>query len=156
MACADGVAGPQRDAVRAERGVRNIIPGSISTKKQLARGPCVFLGTRKSGHIVEIERHIITVDIDFDDAIDRFPKLGQLIDCSAGKRLLHGTVDVRNDNDQAGVKRLRPVEPAEIAGVVGDQHKVAFGGVAQDVPVLPPGHADMGNVLSLIASQAGD
>ena len=54
------------------------------------------------------------------------------------------------------MKWLRAVEPAEITRIVRDQHEVSFGGMAQDVPVLPSGLADMRHVLGLMAGQDGN
>jgi hypothetical protein len=53
------------------------------------------------------------------------------------------------------MQRLLPIEPAKIAGIVRDQHEIPFGGMAQDVPVLPPGLADMSDVLGFVAGLAG-
>ena len=54
------------------------------------------------------------------------------------------------------MQRLRSIELPEIAGVVGDKGEIAVGGVARDIPVLPAGPADMGDVLRFMAGLPGD
>jgi hypothetical protein len=54
------------------------------------------------------------------------------------------------------MKRLRGVESAEVAGVVGYKDQVASAGVTHDIPVLPAGAADPRDVLRLMAGIAGD
>jgi hypothetical protein len=87
--------------------------------------------------VVEFERHLIALDINLKNPIDRLPKPGQFIERTVKKPLLFHAVDVRNDNDQASVRWLRRIEPAKVAGVVRDKHKVPFGGMRRDVPVFP-------------------
>jgi hypothetical protein len=59
-------------------------------------------------------------------------------------------------NDKTGVQRLRCIETAEVARVVGDKNKVAVTCVAHDIPVFPPGLADMRDMLGVMASLPGD
>jgi hypothetical protein len=54
------------------------------------------------------------------------------------------------------MERLRGIELPEIAGVVGDEDKIAVAGVAHDIPVLPARSADMRDVLSFMAGFPGD
>ena len=84
------------------------------------------------------------------------PRRCQFVERAAEKPLLLHAIDARDDDDKAGMHRLHRIEPAEIAGVVGDQHEIAFGGVARDVPVLPSGLADTGDMLGFVPGLAGD
>ena len=61
-----------------------------------------------------------------------------------------------DQDDKAGVQLLCLIETAEIAGVVGDEDKIAVAGVAHDIPVLPAGAADMRDMLRLMAGLPGD
>ena len=54
------------------------------------------------------------------------------------------------------MQRPRRIKLPEIARVVGDEDKVAVACVARDVPVFPPGLADVCNVLSVMARLPGD
>ena len=54
------------------------------------------------------------------------------------------------------MQRLRRIETPEVAGVVGDEDKVAVAGVTDHVPVFPAGLADMRDVLSVMARLPGD
>jgi hypothetical protein len=54
------------------------------------------------------------------------------------------------------MQRLRRIETPEVASVVGDEDKVAVAGVARDVPVFPPGLADMRDVLGVVTRLPGD
>ena len=50
----------------------------------------------------------------------------------------------------------RRVDFPKVAGVVGDQDEIVFGGMACDVPIFPAGFADPGDVLSVMAGGVGD
>jgi hypothetical protein len=100
--------------------------------------------------------HILAVNIDLKDAIDQLPQRGQLVERAPEKSLLLRALDVRDNDDKAGVKRLHRIEPAEITGVVRDQHKISVAGMARDVPVLPAGFADTGDMLSLMPCLASN
>jgi hypothetical protein len=54
------------------------------------------------------------------------------------------------------VQRLRRIETPEVARVVRDDDKIAVAGVTHDVPVFPPGLADMRDVLGVMACLPGD
>ena len=54
------------------------------------------------------------------------------------------------------MQRLRRIELPEVAGVVGDEDKIALAGVAHDIPVLPAGAADMRDVAGFMAALPGD
>jgi hypothetical protein len=47
-------------------------------------------------------------------------------------------------------------EPAEIAGVVGDQDKIAIPRIGGDAPILPAGLADMGDMFGRISGVTGN
>jgi hypothetical protein len=55
-----------------------------------------------------------------------------------------------------GMQRLRRVELAEIARVVGDEDEIAVARVAHDIPVFPARAADMGHVLGFMAGYPGN
>jgi hypothetical protein len=57
---------------------------------------------------------------------------------------------------RAGVQQLRRIELPEIAGVIGDEDKIAVAGVAHDIPVLPACAADMRNVPGFMTAFPGD
>jgi hypothetical protein len=70
--------------------------------------------------------------------------------------LLHHPIDGGDQNDKAGMQRLRGIELPKVARVVGDEDKIAVACVAHDVPVLPARSADMRDVLSFMAGFPGD
>ena len=72
---------------------------------------------RYRGEVVECERHLVALDIDLKDAIDRLPDPSQFIEYAEEKPLLLHTIDAWNDNDKAGVDRLHRIKPSEVAGV---------------------------------------
>src|ERR1700756_4583387 len=55
-----------------------------------------------------------------------------------------------------GMQRLRRVELAEIARVVGDEDEIAVARVAHDIPVFPARAADMSHVLGFMAGYPGN
>jgi hypothetical protein len=54
------------------------------------------------------------------------------------------------------MQRLGRIETPKIARVVGDEDEVAVACVADDVPVFPPGLADMRDMLGVMARLPGD
>jgi hypothetical protein len=84
------------------------------------------------------------------------PMTGELVERGAEKFLLHHAIDGRDQNDEAGMQRLRGIELPEIARVVGDEHKIVVAGVGNDIPILPAGTADMRDVLRFMAGFPGD
>lgn len=58
-------------------------------------------------------------------------------------------------DDQSGMQRLRRAWTPEIAGIVGDQNEIAFPGIAGDIPVLPAGPADTGNMMDFVTGLPG-
>lgn len=53
--------------------------------------------------VVECERHLVALDIDLKNAIDRLPDSRQFAERTAEKLLLCHAVDARNDDDKASV-----------------------------------------------------
>src|SRR5215469_6136766 len=102
------------------------------------------------------ERHFFAVEIDLKDAVNRFADGGELVKHRAEQFLLHDAIDDGDQNDEAGMQRLRCVKLTEIAGVVGDEDKIAVAGIAHDIPVLPARAADMRDVLRFMAGLPGD
>jgi hypothetical protein len=70
--------------------------------------------------------------------------------------LLRHAVNDRDENDKAGMQRLRRIELPEITGIVRDENKIAVPSVAHDIPVLPARAADMCDVLRFMAGFPGD
>lgn len=54
------------------------------------------------------------------------------------------------------MQRLRRVKTPKVARVVGDQNEIAVARVSRDIPVLPAGFADTGNVMSFMAGLPGN
>jgi len=96
------------------------------------------------------------VKVDLEHAIDRFPGSSEQVERRLEQALLHYAVDDGDQNDEAGVQRLRQVKLPEIARVVGDEDKISVAGIAHDIPILPAGAADMRDVLGFMAGFPGD
>jgi hypothetical protein len=103
----------------------NGVPIGVHGHFSPSRGVLVEAVAAAGRKIVDCERHLIALNIDLKDAIDRLPEAGQFVERATEKLLLHHAIDAWNDNDQAGVQRLRREEPAEVAGVVRDYHEAA-------------------------------
>jgi hypothetical protein len=69
---------------------------------------------------------------------------------------LHRAIDDRDQDDEAGMQRLRGVETAKVARVVGDEDKIAVSSVTHDIPVFPSCPADIGDMLGVMARLPGD
>jgi hypothetical protein len=106
--------------------------------------------------MVKRERHLLAVEVDLKNSVDRLADEGEIVERGAEKFLLHHAIDGRDQNDKAGVERLRGIELPEITGVVGDEHEIAITCVAHDIPVIPAGAADMRDVLRFMAGFPGD
>jgi hypothetical protein len=52
------------------------------------------------------------------------PTTVSLVEGGLEQALLHEAVDGRDQNDEAGVERLRGIELSEVARIVGDEDKV--------------------------------
>jgi hypothetical protein len=65
--------------------------------------------------IVERERHLLAVEIHLEHPVDRLANGRELIECRPKQFLLQHAVDSRDENDEAGVQRLRSVETPEVA-----------------------------------------
>jgi hypothetical protein len=98
----------------------------------------------------------IAVEIDLEHPVDRFADDGELVKRGAEQFPLQRAADRRDQDDQAGMQRLRRVETPEIAGVIGDEDKVSVACIAHNVPVFPSGLADMCYVLGVMARLPGD
>lgn len=116
-------------------------------------GALVRLGGRQ---IVKRQRHRIAIEIDLEHTIDRFANNGELVERGFEQTLLHHSVDGRDQDDEAGMQRLRRIELPEIARLVGDEDEIARAGVARDIPVLPARAADMRDVAGFMAGLPGD
>ena len=125
----------------------------IIEKSETWRGR--LLGTARE-QLVKRERHLLAVEVDLQHAVNRFPDEGELVERGAEKFLLHHAIDGRDQNDKAGMQRLRRIELPEITGVVGDEDEIAIVGVAHDIPVFPAGAANMRDVLRFMAGFPGD
>ena len=108
------------------------------------------------GKIVNGEGHIVAFEIDFDHPVDRFAEDGELVKRGFEESLLQDPVDRRDQNDEAGMQRLRRVKTPKVARIVGDQDEIAVARVSRDIPVLPGGFADTGNVMSFMAGPPCD
>ena len=60
--------------------------------RRVQRAAMRCIGTNLLGQVVKIERHVITVDTDFENTIDRLPKMGQFIERTAKQLLLGRTL----------------------------------------------------------------
>ncbi len=69
--------------------------------------------------------------------MDRLSELGEFRERTGKQAPLLRPADARNDDDETGVKRLRGIKTAEIAGVVRNQNQTSLAGIARDVPVFP-------------------
>jgi hypothetical protein len=98
----------------------------------------------------------LAVEIDLEHPIDRLADIGELGERGPEQFLLQRAADGRGQNDQPGMQRLRRIETAEVARVVGDEDKVAVAGIAHDVPVFPALLADMRDVLGVMTRPPGD
>ena len=139
----------RRDAYRDHAARR--AAGRVASLMRRTRGSRPF-----GGKGVEGKRDLIVGDIDLEHVVDRLAKSGQLFKRAAEKLSLFAATDARDDDHQPSMQRFGRVEPAEIAGVVGDQHEVAGGGVTNDMPVLPSGPPDAGDVLRFVSGLMGN
>ena len=110
---------------------------------------------RVGREIVERERHLVAVEIDLEDAVDRFADDSKLLDRGPEQALLEVAADIGQKNDEAGMQRLGRIELSEVAGVVGDEDQVVVACVARDIPVLPAGPADMRDMPGFMAALPG-
>jgi hypothetical protein len=108
------------------------------------------------GKIVDGESHIVAVEIDLDHPVDRFAEDGELVERGFEEPLLQDSVDRRDQNDEPGMQRLRGVKAPKVARIIGDQDEIAVTRVSCDIPVLPAGFANAGNVMSFMAGPPGD
>jgi hypothetical protein len=65
--------------------------------------------------LVKRQRHLPAVEIDLDHAVDGFADDGELVERGLEQVLLHHPIDGRDQNDEAGMERLRRVKLPEIA-----------------------------------------
>ncbi|HEY3911694.1 MAG TPA: hypothetical protein VGM07_17670 [Stellaceae bacterium] len=91
-----------------------------------------------------------------DHPIDRFAEDGELVERGFEEPLLQASVDRRDQNDEPGMQRLRRVTTPKVARIIGDRDEIAVARVSHDIPVLPAGFADAGNVMSFMAGPPGD
>lgn len=96
------------------------------------------------------------VEIDLEHAVNRLAYDGKLVERGHEQALLRRAVDCGDQNDQAGMHRLRRVELAEIARIIGHEDEISGARVAHDIPVLPASAADMRDVLGFMAGFPGD
>jgi len=106
--------------------------------------------------VVKRQRHLLAVEIDLEDPIDRLADGVELVESGLEQTLLQHALDDRDQNDQAGMQWLRRKELSEIASVVGDEDKIALVCIAHHIPVFPAGAADMRDVMSFMAGLPGD
>ena len=66
--------------------------------------------------MVERESHLVAVEVDLQHAVDRFPYDGELVERGAEKFLLHHAIDNGDQDDEAGVQRLRRIELPILVG----------------------------------------
>ena len=106
MRPSDGATHCPRDPGGRESGLA--LSGSSVLESVVAVIASVF------GQIVEVECHIVAVDVDFQNAIDRLSGLDQFIECTTKQLLLQSAIDIGNDDYQASVHRLHQIEPAQV------------------------------------------
>ena len=75
-------------------------------------------GSERRRKIVSREGHVLAVEIDLEHAVDRFADAGELVERGAEQLLLHHAVDDRDQDDKAGMQRLRCVKLPKVARVV--------------------------------------
>jgi hypothetical protein len=80
---------------------------------------------------------------------------GELIERGLEQTLLHHAINGRNQNDEAGMQRVRRIEMPEIAGIISDEDEIAVPCAAQDIPVLPARATDMRDMPGFMAGLPG-
>jgi hypothetical protein len=88
--------------------------------------------------IVKRHCHFLAVKVDLQDAIDRLPDNGELVERGLEQTPLRITADNRDQNNEAGMQRLRRVKLLEIARVVGNENKIAVARVAPTFQSFQP------------------
>jgi hypothetical protein len=116
------------------------------------RGEELRRGRRK---IVERERNVVAVEIEFEDAVYGFTGRSKRIKRGLEKSPLKIPTNGGAKNNEPGMQLLLRIKTSKVARVVGDQSEVAVAGVAHNVPVFPTSPADVRDVVGLMAGLSG-